>query len=135
MPSLLNWHFTDRFYHSSQDRPDKTSAAEMENVGVAVATSAWFLASADAARTRPRSCRSALVGRVGRRLALEREQGATLVASAANRADAEATEAKVIAAWVKWYGEALDSVAEAAGRAARTRRLRAKVTDAKGRLQ
>ena len=29
MPSLLNWHFTDRYYHTNLDRPDKTSAAEM----------------------------------------------------------------------------------------------------------
>ena len=49
IPSLLNWHFTDRYYHTNLDRPDKTSAAEMVNVGVAVATSAWFLASADEA--------------------------------------------------------------------------------------
>ena len=42
-----NWHFTDRYYHTNLDRPDKTSAPEMVNVGVAVATSAWFLASAD----------------------------------------------------------------------------------------
>ena len=47
VPSLLNWHFTDRYYHTNQDTLDKTSAAEMENVGVAVATSAWLLASAD----------------------------------------------------------------------------------------
>src|SRR6266540_7088675 len=46
IPALLNWHFTDRFYHTNLDRPDKTSAAEMVNVGAAVATSAWFLASA-----------------------------------------------------------------------------------------
>jgi len=47
IPSLLNWHFTDRYYHTNLDRPDKTSAAEMVNVGVSVGTSAWFLASAD----------------------------------------------------------------------------------------
>ena len=33
IPSLLNWHFTDRYYHTSQDRLDKVSAAEMKNVG------------------------------------------------------------------------------------------------------
>jgi hypothetical protein len=47
VPSLFNWHFTDRYYHTNQDRLDKVSAAEMKNVGVAVATSAWLLASAD----------------------------------------------------------------------------------------
>ena len=29
IPSVLNWHFTDRYYHTNLDRPDKTSAAEM----------------------------------------------------------------------------------------------------------
>ena len=38
VPSLLNWHFTDRYYHTNLDRPDKTSQAEMINVGVTVAT-------------------------------------------------------------------------------------------------
>ncbi len=47
IPSLLNWHFTDRYYHTSQDRLDKVSPAEMKNVGVAVAASAWLLSSAD----------------------------------------------------------------------------------------
>ena len=52
IPSLLNWHFTDRYYHTNQDRLDKVSPAEMKNVGVAVATSAWTLASADTADAR-----------------------------------------------------------------------------------
>src|SRR4029453_14210976 len=49
VPSLLNWHFTDRFYHTNQDTVDKVSADEMRNVGVTVATSAYFLASANEA--------------------------------------------------------------------------------------
>ena len=36
--SLLDWHFTDRYYHTNLDRPDKTSVPEMINVGTAVAT-------------------------------------------------------------------------------------------------
>src|SRR5207248_177187 len=47
VPSLLNWHFTDRFYHSNYDTPDKVSAREMRNVAVAVTTSAWILASSN----------------------------------------------------------------------------------------
>jgi Zn-dependent M28 family amino/carboxypeptidase len=93
IPSLLDWHFTDRFYHTNLDRPDKTSAAEMVNVGVAVATSAWFLASAtdtDAVATVD------LVARAAEgRLALEKTQGAS---------------EQILSAWRKWYGEALDSV-------------------------
>jgi hypothetical protein len=108
VPSLLNWHFTDRYYHTNQDRPDKTSVAEMANVGIAVATSAWFLASATA---RDADAVSGLIERAAAaRLTLERNQGRTLVEHASDRAAAEATEQKVRAAWLKWYDEALESV-------------------------
>ena len=93
IPSLLNWHFTDRFYHTNLDRPDKVSAAEMVNVGVATATSAWFLASAtekDALATVDLIANAAAA-----RLALEKAQNAT---------------PEILSAWRKWYGEALDSV-------------------------
>ena len=36
VPSLLNWHFTDRNYHASTDTADKVSPNEMRNVAVAV---------------------------------------------------------------------------------------------------
>ena len=108
IPSLLNWHFTDRYYHTNQDRLDKVSAAEMQNVGIAVATTAWILASGgedDALAV------AAIVASAGeRRLALERTQGAGIVARAADRAAAGDVERQVAAAWTKWYGEALDSV-------------------------
>jgi hypothetical protein len=45
-----------------------------------------------------------------RRLALERDQGAALIAKAPDSSAAAATEQAVRAAWIKWYGEALDSV-------------------------
>jgi hypothetical protein len=65
----------------------------MVNVATAVATSAWFLASAsdaDALAT------VALVARAAEaRLALEKEQGAG---------------EPIMRAWRQWYGEALDSV-------------------------
>lgn len=93
IPSLLNWHFTDRFYHTNLDRPEKTSPAEMVNVGVAVATSAWFLASASEGDS------LATVGVIARaaqaRLALEKTQAAT---------------PEILDAWTKWYAEALESV-------------------------
>jgi Zn-dependent M28 family amino/carboxypeptidase len=93
IPSLLDWHFTDRYYHTNLDRPDKTSPAEMVNVGVAVATSAWFLASAteqDALATV-----KLIADAASARLALEQSQAAT---------------PEIVAAWRKWYDEALDSV-------------------------
>ncbi|HEU4937549.1 MAG TPA: M28 family peptidase [Vicinamibacterales bacterium] len=108
VPSLLNWHFTDRYYHTNQDRVDKVSAAEMKNVAVAVATSAWLLASADDADATV--VLNIIAGAAARRLALERTQGAALVAQAADAAAAGATEQRVRAAWIKWYEEALDSL-------------------------
>jgi aminopeptidase YwaD len=93
VPSLLNWHFTDRYYHTNLDRPDKTSPAEMVNVGVSVATSAYFLATAsdsDALATVELIAKAAAA-----RLALE---------------DTQSAKPEIMAAWRKWYGEALESV-------------------------
>jgi hypothetical protein len=131
IPSLLNWHFTDRYYHSSQDRIDKVSSAEMKNVGIAVATSAWLLASAN---ERDASAVVDLLSTAARqRLDLERRQGSVLIAKAADSADAVATERRVIAAWVKWYGEALDSVSRLPRRG-ETDPLRARIAAAKDLL-
>jgi aminopeptidase YwaD len=108
IPSVLNWHFTDRYYHTNQDRPDTVSPAEMKNVGISVATSAWFLASANA---RDAEDVVALVEQAAtRRLGLETVQGAAIVRGAAGKTAAGALEATVRAAWVKWYGGALESV-------------------------
>ena len=108
VPSLLNWHFTDRFYHTNQDTIDKVSAAEMEHVGITVATSAYALASA---RDEDAMAVVDLVENAAHaRLKLEREQGPRIVAAAKDKAAAEKIEAEVIAAWIRWYGEALDSV-------------------------
>lgn len=97
IPSLLNWHFTDKYYHSNMDTPDKTSAAEMRNVGVAVATTAWLMASSDEAMSMDVA---ELVARAGRtRVAVELRDGATLP---------DHTEA--LAAWRTWSAEAVRSV-------------------------
>jgi hypothetical protein len=131
IPSLLAWHFTDRFYHTNLDRPDKTSAAEMANVGVTTAATAWFLASAD--ERDAIALVDILAASADARLALEQKQGAAIVAAAADRAKAEETESQVLAAWRKWYSEALDSVRRLppAGSSAA---LDAKVTQAQERL-
>jgi hypothetical protein len=117
IPSLLNWHFTDRYYHTNLDRPDKTSVPEMVNVAVAVATSGWFLASAseeDALATLD------LIARAARdRLALEATQSAT---------------PEILAAWRKWYREALESVRRL-GLSGPSARVDARVAAAQGELQ
>ena len=77
----------------------------MKNVGIAVATSAWTLASADA-----EVVLRIVVDAAHKRLELERAQGTTVIANAVDKAAAAATEQRIRAAWIKWYGEALDSV-------------------------
>ena len=132
VPSLLNWHFTDRYYHTNQDTIDKVSAAEMEHVGITVATSAYALAAAgerDALAMVKMLERAAVA-----RLALERRQGAELIARAKDAAAATKIEADVIAAWRKWYGEALDSVAELPALGS-TPALRARIDAARRSLQ
>lgn len=109
VPSLLAWHFPDRFYHSSLDRPEMTSAATMEHVGVSVAGTALLLATATEADA------TSLVGLLAEaaaaRLKLERQQGKELVAAESDKPASEAREAAVIQAWLRWYAEALDEVA------------------------
>lgn len=132
VPSLLNWHFTDRYYHTNLDTIDKVSPDEMANVGIAVATSAYALASAD---IQDALAALALLERAAAaRLALERQQGAALVAAAPDRAAAEKVEVQVIAAWIKWYEEAFDSVLTLPASGA-TSELRAAAAAARARLQ
>jgi aminopeptidase YwaD len=93
VPALLNWHFTDRYYHTNLDTIDKTSAATMGHVATLVATSATFLASADESDREPLT---ALINEAERaRLATEK---------------ANAASEEILAAWKKWYAEARESV-------------------------
>jgi hypothetical protein len=94
VPALLNWHFTDRYYHTNLDTVDKVSDKTMGNVATAVATSAMFLASAD------QRDRAALIKLVD---AAERAREDT---ERANNASEE-----ILTAWQKWYAEARSSVA------------------------
>lgn len=94
VPALLNWHFTDRYYHTNLDTLDKVSAASLGHVATAVATTAMFVAAAD-----------------------RRDAGplATLLRTARDaRADTErrtAAPPEVMRAWRRWYDEALASAA------------------------
>jgi aminopeptidase YwaD len=97
VPSVLDWHFTDRYYHTNFDTPDKTSPAEMKNVGVAVGTTAWLFASATEAIALDVARIVAFGGHA--RLAKELADGASLPS-----ADL------VVPAWRKWYSEAVRSV-------------------------
>jgi aminopeptidase YwaD len=93
VPALLNWHFTDRYYHTNQDTIDKVSPVTMGHVAAIVATSATFLASADTA-DEPALLR--LLDEA-ERTRLETEQR-------------NAASEEIVAAWKQWYQEARESV-------------------------
>jgi hypothetical protein len=95
--ALLNWHFTDRYYHSNLDTADKTSPVTMGHVATIVAASALFLASADASDAAPLTT------------LLDEAERARLATEQANAASGE-----ILAAWKKWYGEARASVGQIA---------------------
>lgn len=103
IPSLLDWHFTDRFYHTNRDTAEKTSPDEMRNVGTAVATTAWLMASAtDAIAADVKT----LVAKAGdARVAVEKREGA--IAQPGVKPE---ENDKIVAAWRKWYDEAIASV-------------------------
>jgi hypothetical protein len=93
VPALLNWHFTDRYYHTNLDTADKTSPATMGHVATVVATSALFLASAEASDA---DALTKLVDEAERaRIATEQRNGAS---------------DEIMSAWKRWYAEARASV-------------------------
>ena len=96
IPSVLDWHFTDRYYHTNFDTPDKTSPAEMKNVGVAVGATAWLFASATEPVALDVARAVAAAGQA--RIARELSEGASLAA-----ADL------VAPAWRRWYAQAVMS--------------------------
>jgi cyclophilin family peptidyl-prolyl cis-trans isomerase/HEAT repeat protein len=108
IPSVLDWHFTDRYYHTNLDTADKSSAPEMRNVGVSAVSTAWLLASAK----EPAALAVAeLVAKAGRtRVAFEEREGAHLAAAEANQAAARLKEDQIVTAWKQWYAEAVASV-------------------------
>lgn len=108
IPAILDWHFTDRYYHTNFDTPDKTSPAEMRNVGVCAASTAWLFASSDASTS---MSVAELVANAGKtRIALEEREGAKIAASDKDPAAAKMREGQIVAAWRKWYAEAVRSV-------------------------
>lgn len=98
VPALLNWHFTDRYYHSNLDTIDKVSAPTMGHVATAVATTAQFLAAADGTDVAP--LRALLATARDARLASERQLQAS---------------AEILDAWTTWYAEAIESAGRVAG--------------------
>lgn len=107
-PALLVSHFTDRYYHTNLDRPDKVSPTEMTHVGIAVGTTAMLIASAGDEEAR--AVADLVADAARRRLELEARQSAELIAGAPDRSAAEAGERVLQEAWRAWYRQALESV-------------------------
>jgi hypothetical protein len=93
VPALLNWHFTDRYYHTNLDTIDKTSAAEMQHVAIVVGTTAYYLASAGNGDI------------AGMTRLMETARDARFDTEKKNNATPE-----IIEAWRKWYVEAIESI-------------------------
>lgn len=108
VPAVLVSHFTDRYYHTNLDRPDKVSPTEMAHVGISVGTAALLIASAGDEEAR--AIADLVADAARRRLELEARQSAELIAGATDRAAAEAGERVLHDAWRAWYGNALESV-------------------------
>jgi hypothetical protein len=104
----------------------------MENVAIAVATSAYFLASAD--QDDAIATVDLLEHAATARLALERRQGPEVIAAAVDAEAARKVEEQVLAAWIKWYGEAFDSVSALPVRAP-SAELRARIAAARQQLR
>ncbi|MBL8135503.1 MAG: M28 family peptidase [Acidobacteria bacterium] len=98
VPALLNWHFTDRYYHTNLDTLEKVAPATMGHVATVVATTAGFLASAGAGDVAP--LRGLVATARDARLASER---------------ALAAPPEILDAWTRWYAEAIASAARLAG--------------------
>jgi aminopeptidase YwaD len=107
IPAVLDWHFTDRYYHTNLDTADKTSPSEMRNVGVSVAATAWILASTGESTA---LAVAQVVARAGTaRVAIEEGEGAKIAAAESDRSRARLRQDQIVQAWKKWYGEAVRS--------------------------
>jgi hypothetical protein len=80
----------------------------MRNVGVSVVATAWLLASAGEKTALAVSDLIAAAGKA--RIAIEDREGAKLATAAPDPAAAKTREVTILAAWRKWYQEAVRSV-------------------------
>lgn len=108
IPALLNWHFTDMFYHSSLDLIENVSPEEMANVGITASTAAYLFAqpSADFLGEAVARLQMAASYRINWATATAQQ----LIEAAEDRAAALSTEQSVLEAWWRWYDQALENV-------------------------
>ncbi len=104
IPSILLWHFTDSFYHTSMDDVDKVSINEMKNVGLAAAITAYIISMGT--EKDADIIRSVLLKKGIKRL--ENEYYNSLRNVKLNLY--KETDNEIISAWGKWYTEAIGSL-------------------------
>lgn len=105
-PAVLAWHFTDNAYHTNRDRIDRVSGDEIQRVAATMGAVAVGLAS-DAPADR-REMLAAVAHAAQTRL------HAVWTAAQAQRPVEVTLERRIADAWVRWYDEALASVAAGA---------------------
>ncbi|AKF04719.1 M28 family peptidase [Sandaracinus amylolyticus] len=104
LPAVLAWHFTDDAYHTTRDRLDRVSGAEMRRVAAVLGGAALSMASGERG---DREEMIAVVRAAGlERLAWAEHASREEIASGG----ALTTERLVIGAWGDWYDEALRSI-------------------------
>ena len=109
IPAILAWHFTDVFYHTSGDQIDKVSPQEMARVGIAVGSTAYFLAKSNLRQTQ--ALLNYLAKRGEWRLNNElKNSQAALKALSVQDTLAISKQKQILAAWRKWYDEAYQSI-------------------------
>jgi hypothetical protein len=104
IPSVLSWHFTDKFYHTNLDRFDKVSDEEMKNVGTVVAVAGILLAGAND--------KTAIeILKLLKKSAFERlENEFSNSKNEIQKSGDIKKEKMILNAWAEWYIEAVESV-------------------------
>jgi len=108
IPAVLNWHFTDVFYHSSLDLLENVNPAEMENVGVTAATAAYLFSTPGLAYLHDGVARIEAAGL--KRLKQAGALGRKALMATPGDASAQAQELEILDAWAVWYEEAVHSL-------------------------
>jgi aminopeptidase YwaD len=127
-PGLLFWHFTDQFYHTDLDRPDKVSTATMENVASCALALAMLLTTA--AENDALSILSILERATVERLKAEQTLSLRAVEAGAN----PASQRLIIETWTSWYLAAVGSLVDLEYDETFVR-LRREISDVSGRIE
>lgn len=113
IPAILSWHFPDPFYHSSLDRMENISPAEMNNAGVSIAAAGVVLASGS--QSTAERVLNIVVKAAAERMDQMQAQTVVELAEAQHESPeiltaARRQERRILEAWTRWYRQACESV-------------------------